>query len=161
MSIPAYSVSFSGRTSDEILLNQKAQGSVVVHKGWFQQLNVLGTMKKALDNPLALVHSEKPAAGPGAKSDFGEMSTRFNVANRQLTLSDLLVESAGARVRGAGVIGYDQSLNFQLKADAYGRVAVPVGITGTVSSPIVRPDVKGAALGTAKSLFSFKKKPKK
>jgi len=99
------------------------------------------------------------------------------VGQSKLNLEAIQLDSPVLRVTGQGVIGFDQTLNFQLTAHlgSGGQVlnavsslgqrgggGIPVTITGTVESPQVRPAVGKIVENVAGGLLdSFLKKKSK
>jgi uncharacterized protein involved in outer membrane biogenesis len=124
------------------------------------------------------------AIGQGGSSPdltFQSFSGTAVIANGKATTNDLALKSTTVALTGAGTYGFDQSVNYKLKAglspsassqiaskvsfasrleDSQGQITVPVTVAGTASSPKISVDVKSAATQQVKGLLNqFLKKP--
>jgi uncharacterized protein involved in outer membrane biogenesis len=130
------------------------------------------------------INSALGAIGQGGSSPdltFQSFSGTATIANGKATTNDLALKSTTVTLAGAGTYGFDQSVNFKLKAglspaassqiasrvsfasrleDSQGQITVPVTVGGTASSPKISVDVKSAATQQVKGLLNqFLKKP--
>jgi hypothetical protein len=162
LAIPSYSLRFGGKNAVQIKNSLAAQGRLEVTKGQVKMLDLLGSIRRALEGR----GREATAEGETA---FSTLTTDLRVSDRQLLLSELALSGPALTAAGEGAIGFDQSLAFRLRVLVAGRIAellgsrpvegkaaegtLPVVVSGTVASPSVRPAVASIAVGAAKGFF--------
>lgn len=171
--VPAYSLQFSGKDADAMLATLSGTGKISVAKGRTHALDLLATIQRALER-------SQETAGEKGSTLFTTLAADFQAGQSRLNLENITLDGAGLRVSGRGVLGFDQSMHFDLNAQVSGGVAqlfnrvatrnsqdtatIPLTVDGTVESPRVRPNVAkaatGVANGVAKGLLDslFKKK---
>lgn len=109
-----------------------------------------------ISRAVALVKQQPVPSGPGkARTEFSQMSGSATVTNGIMRSDDLDVALPFMRVGGEGIIDLvQQQIDYNLKATVIKSPAlteeaetlagrtVPISITGNLSDPKVRPDVK-------------------
>jgi hypothetical protein len=132
-------------------------GRIEVTKGRLQALDLIGSIENTLNR-------SSQSAG---KTEFTTLKSSLTIANEQMQVSDLALDSPAGRVGGNGTIGFDEALRFRLDAQVVGRIAellgrrssdgqpamasVPIEVSGSVSDPVVRPNVGKLAVSTGMS----------
>ena len=165
--IPEYSVQFSGKDANEIRESLSGQGRIRVEEGRVTLFNLLDNIRRQAQRLFA------GAAAREGQTDFTRLASNFEIRGGKILLSGLLLESPASVVEGAGEVGFDQDLSFDLVTDVTGdlaarlggkpdssgkaRLRVPVKVRGSMNSPQVYPDVAGMAkeraLEKARGLF--------
>jgi uncharacterized protein involved in outer membrane biogenesis len=169
LAIPSFSLQFSGRNAAEIRSSLKGSGRLTVTQGKLAALNLLATIEQALNATTQATPATK------GSTPFNTLSADLNIAQLRMNVANLVLDGPALRAEGSGVIGFDQSLSFNLTAHVNGGLAnlynkvsmhpasntadVPLTIAGTVDSPQVRPSVKKIATDVVHGLIdSFLKK---
>ena len=107
-----------------------------------------------------LIVSEAPVLGKLAdalkveqlrKPSFGSVKAAFDVADGRLLVKPFVVTANGMDMTVAGSNGIDQSIKYDL-ALATSRGPLGATVTGTVTNPIVRPNVTGLAAAAKDSV---------
>lgn len=171
LEVPSYSVRFAGKDADEIRNSLDGSGKLSVREGRIAALDLLASIQNALGSP-----RQEAVAGAKGATPFTSLTTDLSLGQRKLGLSQIVLDSPALRVTGAGAIGFDHTLNFNLDArvtgglaqvvnrlarrDQAGEASVPLVVGGTIDSPQVRPSVSRLATGFAEGLVNslFKKK---
>ena len=163
LAIPSFSLQFSGRNAQEIRSSLKGSGRLSVTQGRLAALNLLASIEQALN-----ATNQATAATKGV-TPFNTLTADLNIAQLRMTVANLVLDGPALKADGNGVIGFDQSLNFNLTAHVNGVVAnlfnrvsmqpasnsadVPLTVTGSVDSPQVRPSIKKIAAGAVRGLI--------
>lgn len=164
LEIPTYSLEFAGSNADQLRSSLHGTAKFSVTQGRLAALDLLEKIE----------HPEQLLTGKKSDTPFTTLSTDLAVGQSKLNLEAIQLDSPVLRVTGQGVIGFDQTLNFQLTGHlgSGGQVlnavsslgqrgggGIPVTITGTVESPQVRPAVGKMVENVAGGLLnSFLKK---
>ena len=155
MAIERYELSFSGKDADEIVESLNGAGRIDLTDGKLAVFDLLGTIEQHVKKVLG---GDQPASGVTSFVRFG---TDLAIREQRLHATNLLLENEAARMGGAGSLGFDQSLDFDLSSlisgplaqtlggrpnpDGVAQVAVPLSVSGALSAPKVRPDLKRMA----------------
>jgi AsmA protein len=158
LDIPSYELHTAGRDAAQMRRSLAGTGRLEVSKGRLQALNLIGSIENAIN---------KKTNQTAGTTEFTTLKSNLNIANEQMQVSELLLDSPAGRVGGNGTITFDQALRFRLDAEIKGRLAellgrrgsegqmamanVPIDVSGSVSNPIVRPNVGKLAVGTGMS----------
>jgi uncharacterized protein involved in outer membrane biogenesis len=158
LDIPSYELHTAGRDAAQMRRSLAGTGRLEVSKGRLQALNLIGSIENAIN---------KKTDQTAGTTEFTTLKSNLNIANEQMQVSELLLDSPAGRVGGNGTIAFDQALRFRLDAEIKGRLAellgrrgsegqmamanVPIDVSGSVSNPIVRPNVGKLAVGTGMS----------
>jgi uncharacterized protein involved in outer membrane biogenesis len=151
LAMPSSTLRFSGHNAAETLNSLKGTAKISITQGRIAALDLPATLERVFGHP------ESTAASKGS-TNFSTLSANVNIADRQMNVSDLALESPVLRVTGSGVIGFDESINFALVAHVSGgrlgqvistgplhmpnvNADIPLTVTGTVQSPQVRPQI--------------------
>jgi len=172
LAIPSFALRFSGKDADAVRKSLNGNGRLSVTQGHIRALDLLATIERAL--------GQTGQATPGAKgtTPFNTLTADLNIGQSRIEVGNLVLDGPALRATGNGVIGFDQSLDFNLTAHVSGGLAqmvntvsmhspsndadLPVSVTGTVASPQVRPSIKKIATGVVQGLLdSFLKKKQK
>ena len=172
LAIPSFALRFSGKDANDVRRSLSGNGRLSVTQGHIRALDLLATIERAL--------GQTQQATPGAKgaTAFNTLTADLNIGQSRIEVGNLILDGPALRATGNGVIGFDQSLNFNLTAHVAGSLArmvntvslraesseadLPISVTGTVASPQVRPSVRKIATGVVQGLFdSFLKKKQK
>ena len=155
LTVPRYSLKFSGDNPDAIVASLQGDASVQLGKGHIEGLDIVASIKSAIDNPKAL-----GAGGGGPQTDFASAKAQLAMAKQTLNVSNIELDSSTARIRGGGTVNMAQALNFRMDAFVTGSISqllgknpseearIPVTITGTTQNPVVRPEIKSMAVET-------------
>jgi uncharacterized protein involved in outer membrane biogenesis len=150
--VPRFQITFSGSNAAALQRSLNGNGSLNVANGRFKGLSVLAAIERALGGQ------------PTGTGEFAAFATNFAIRNQTVQLSDIAVSGPGLNISGQGTIGFDESLNISLQSTLTGAAAdllkartggfvsnvrIPVTIAGTVSAPLVRPNVGGIAKNAA------------
>ncbi len=163
LAVPSFSLQFSGRNAAEIRSSLKGGGRLSVTQGRLGALNLLATIEQALN-----ATNQATAATKGV-TPFNTLTADLNIAQLRMTVANLALDGPALKADGNGVIGFDQSLDFNLTAHVNGVVAnlfnrvslqpasnnadIPLTVTGSVDSPQVRPSIKKIAQGAVRGLI--------
>jgi uncharacterized protein involved in outer membrane biogenesis len=171
LEVPSYSLQFAGNDAEQTRNSLHGDGKLSVTQGRLAALDLLDRIE----------HPERLLTGTKGATPFTTLTADMNVGQSKLNLENIRLDSPALRVMGKGVIGFDQTLNFELVAhlgggsspaggisQAVSQVAgggqgggggIPVSVTGTVESPQVRPNVGKVVKNVAEGLLgSFLKK---
>ncbi len=159
MTVKRYDLSFSGSDADHIVKSLNGSGRIDLTNGKLAAFDAVATIEQHLDKVLG---GNQAASGATTFVRFG---TDFEIRNERIYMPDLLLENDAARIGGAGSLGFDQSLDFDLSslisgplattlggrpnAEGVIQAAVPLDVSGTLSDPKVLPDLKRLAVQTA------------
>ncbi len=174
MAIERYELNFAGRDADEIVDSLNGSGRIDLTDGKLAVFDAVGTIEQHLNK---LLGGDQPASGVTSFVRFG---TDFEIRGQRIHAPNLLLENEAARIGGAGSLGFDESLDFDLSSlvsgalaqalgarpntDGVAQAAVPLDVSGSLSAPKVRPDLKRlaqkAAVDQARSILDslFNKK---
>jgi uncharacterized protein involved in outer membrane biogenesis len=169
LALPSFSLQFAGRNAQELRSSLKGSGRLSVTQGRIAALNLLATIEQALNT------AAQPTTAAKGITPFNTLTADLNISQLRMNVANLVLDGPGLRADGNGVIGFDQSLNFNLTAHVTGAVAslynraslktasntadVPLTITGSVDAPQVHPSVKKIATDVVHGLIdSFMKK---
>ncbi len=153
--IPDLQLSFAGGDPDAILNSLSGRGTVSMENGRIAALDIFNSVIQQADKMLT-----GETAAPG-ETEFVRLFSRWQIGNRRLQMSDILLESGTSGLSGSGTATFDQELNFDLRTTISGPVAaklggkpnaegtpvaeIPVKVSGTLENPKVRPDLARAA----------------
>lgn len=155
LTVPRYALKFSGNNPGQIMDSLRGDGSLDLAKGYIEGMDVIASIKSAIDNPRAA-----GSGSGGNQTDFASLKAQFALARQTVTLSNIALESSTARIRGNGSINAAQALSFKLDAFVTGNISqllgkspseeahIPVLITGNTANPVVRPEIKSMAVET-------------
>ncbi|RPI12274.1 MAG: hypothetical protein EHM65_06180 [Acidobacteriales bacterium] len=157
--IPQYRLQFTGKNALELRNSLAGGGEISLRDGKIALFDLLGSIEAKLQGALG------GDTGKPGTTNFLKLTSRFQIANGQVTLPDLVLQSASSSVGGQGYFKFDHALSFDLTTDVAGGLAarfkgrpdaagvahlrVPVKVRGTLESPKVYPDVAGMAKAVA------------
>ncbi len=149
--IPTFELRFDGADAGEMLNSLAGQGRLTLEEGRITFLDLFNTV---LQHANKMLGGQDAAAG---ETRFVRFASRFEIADRQVRLNELVLEQADSSLTGQGYSTFDQQLHFDVvtsfagevaarlggKPDAGGQVraAIPVQVRGTMDSPQVQPDL--------------------
>jgi uncharacterized protein involved in outer membrane biogenesis len=158
--IPDLQLSFAGGDPDALLGSFAGRGTISMENGRIAALDVFNSVVSQAEKMLS---GETSAAG---ETEFVRLFSHWQIGNRRLQMSDILLESGTSALSGAGTITFDHELNFDLRTTISGPVAaklggrpnsegtpvaqIPVKVSGTLDTPRVRPDLGRAVKQQAK-----------
>jgi AsmA protein len=153
--IPDLQVSFAGANADELLDSLSGRGTITMEDGRIAVFDIFSAVA---------AQAQKVLSGeitPSGETSFVRFFSRWQIGNRRLLMSDILMESGSSSLSGEGFLTFDHALNFDLmttltgplavnlggKSNAKGLTAaqIPVKVSGTLAAPKVRPDIAQAA----------------
>ena len=170
LAVPSFSLQFSGKDAEQLKNSLHGNGRLSVTQGKIGALDLLATIERALGQT-----NQDTDATKGA-TPFNTLSADLTVGQQRIDVGNLALDGPALRAEGSGVIGFDQSLNFNLTTHVAGNLArlvntatfqqqqsntadLPITVTGTAESPRVRPSIKKIVPGAVKGLVdSFLKK---
>jgi uncharacterized protein involved in outer membrane biogenesis len=82
--------------------------------------------------------------GTGSDTRFESISATANIGEGRARIPDLLLKAGNLNVTGAGVVTFDRTVDFRLRADLkspVGHVQVPVLVSGSVTAPSTKVQV--------------------
>jgi len=153
-----------GNTDDAIKRSLNGKIDVNVKQGALVGIDIVYELQRVN----ALLKRQVPAARTGsgpARTNFNALQMNGGLDKGVLRVDDLRMETGFLNVHGKGTLDTTtEAINYQLVAavnkvpagnapagggglDALGAVEVPLTITGTMSSPTVRPDIAALAKG--------------
>ena len=158
-----------GNTDDAIKRSLNGKIDVNVKQGALVGVDIVYELQRVN----ALLKRQVPAARTGtgpARTNFNALQMNGGLDKGVLRIDDLRMETDFLKVHGKGTLDTTtEAINYQLVAavnklpaangpstsvpagggglDALGAVEVPLTITGTMSSPTVRPDIAALAKG--------------
>jgi len=146
-----------GRGSDALLATLSGHVAADLQHGAIKGIDLWGDISRAV----ALLQKQAPAAtGSGGATTFDVFKASADVKDGVATTHDLNISSPYLRVTGQGTANLvSDAINYQVKATLLQQPAaagkanvhtladIPVNITGTLSSPSVRPDLAALARG--------------
>lgn len=149
LEMPRYELAFAGTSPAELESSLRGAADVQLLRGKIKHLDMLAALQNALGSA---------TGGATGATEFATLNSHLDIAAPQIKVTSLTLDSAAGRITGAGVIGFNQTLNLNL-AVALGGAAgglvqqagvsnVKVGVSGTLANPKVTPDVKGMAVQT-------------
>ena len=144
-----------GRTGDEILRSLSGHVSASLVDGAVEGIDLWFEINRAL----ALIQKQTLAAGKSSgRTKFDVFKASADLANGVASTRDLNIASQNVRVTGQGTANLvTDAISYQVKATILkeaptGRgtsgtalADIPLTITGTLTSPQVRPDLEGIA----------------
>jgi AsmA protein len=154
-----------GNTDDAIKRSLGGKIDVDVKQGALVGVDIVFELQRV--NALLKRQAPSQPAGSGPpRTVFNTLQTKGTLDKGVLQIDDLRMETDFLKVHGRGTLNTSsEALNFQLVTsvnklpagnapggagsglDALNAVEVPLTITGTMSSPTVRPDIEGLAKG--------------
>ena len=170
LAVPSFSLQFSGKDAEQMKNSLHGNGRLSMTQGKIGALDLLATIERALGQT-----NQDTDATKGA-TPFNTLSADLTVGQQRIDVGNLALDGPALRAEGSGVIGFDQSLNFNLTTHVAGNLArlvntatfqrqqsntadLPITVTGTAESPRVRPSIKKIVPGAVKGLVdSFLKK---
>jgi uncharacterized protein involved in outer membrane biogenesis len=171
LAVPSFSLQFSGKDADQMKNSLHGNGRLSVTQGKIGALDLLATIERALGQ------ASQDTEGTKGVTPFNTLSADLTVGQQRIDVGNLALDGPAIRAEGSGVIGFDQSLNFNLTTHVAGNLArlvntatfqqaqqsntadLPLTVTGTTESPRVRPSIKKIAPTVVKGLVdSFLKK---
>jgi len=146
-----------GRGTDALLATLSGHVAADLQHGAIKGIDLWGDISRAV----ALLQKQAPAAtGSGGATTFDVFKASADVKDGVATTHDLNISSPYLRVTGQGTANLvSDAINYQVKATLLQQPAaagsakvrtladIPVNITGTLSSPSVRPDLAALARG--------------
>jgi hypothetical protein len=172
LAVPSYTMKFAGRNADQVRESLDGSGKLAITEGRLAALDLLASLQKALER------GQQGASARGA-TPFSSCSADFIVRGGKVDVTLLLLDSPLLQIVGKGVLGFDQTMKFDLETRVVGSAAklvnqltrrqetevaqVPLVVGGKVDSPQVRPNITKLATtrvkGLLDSLFKKKKEP--
>jgi uncharacterized protein involved in outer membrane biogenesis len=153
--ISQYQLQFAGGNAAELRNSLAGGGDLSLLEGKVALFDLLGSIEAKLRRALG------GDAGQPGTTDFLKLTSRFEVANGQVTFPDLVLQNSSSNVTGQGYFNFGRELSFDLTADLAGALAarlggkpdaggtahlrVPVKVRGSLDSPKVYPDVASMA----------------
>jgi hypothetical protein len=153
--MPDLQLSFAGGNADALLNSLSGHGTITVENGRIKALDIFNSV---MTQAQKMMSAEAPASGETA---FVRLSSRWQIGDRRLQLSEILLDNGPSALSGEGSVTFDRALNFDLRTNLTGPVAaklggrpnaegvlvaqIPVKVSGTLDAPKVRPDIKQAA----------------
>jgi AsmA protein len=154
-----------GNTDDAIKRSLNGKIDVNVKQGAVVGVDVVYELQRVNALLKRQVPAQRTGSGP-ARTNFNALQMNGGLDNGVLRIDDLKMETDFLKVHGKGTLDTTtEAINYQLVAavnklpagnaaaggggglDALGAVEVPLTITGTMSSPTVRPDIGALAKG--------------
>ncbi|MBS0417416.1 MAG: AsmA family protein [Proteobacteria bacterium] len=152
-----------GNTDDAIKRSLNGKIDLIVKQGAVVGVDVVYELQRVN----ALLKRQVPAARTGSgppRTNFNTLQMHGGLDKGVLRVDDLQMATDFLKVNGKGTLDTStEAINYQLVAavnklpvgnapaggglDALGAVEVPLTITGTMSSPTVRPDIEALAKG--------------
>jgi AsmA protein len=155
-----------GNTDDALIRSLSGKIDANVKQGALIGIDIAYELQRA--NALLKRQLPPQRTGP-ARTAFNTLQTNGTLDKGMLRIDDLRMETGFLKVRGRGTLDtVTEAINYQLVTsvnklpasgttaagrdagaglDALGSVDVPLTITGTLSSPTVRPDIEALAKG--------------
>ena len=153
--IPDLQLSFAGGDSEELLNSLSGRGTITMENGRIAALDIFNSVMTQAQKMLS---AETAASG---ETQFVRFFSRWQIGDRHLQMSDILLESGSSALSGEGFLTFDHTLNFDLRTTVTGPLAVklggkpnsegvpaaqiPVKVSGTLEAPKLRPDIAQAA----------------
>jgi uncharacterized protein involved in outer membrane biogenesis len=153
--IPDLQVTFAGSHSEELLDSLSGRGTITMEDGRIAALDIFNAVATQAQKLLS-----GETAGSG-NTEFIRFFSRWQLGNRHLQMSDILLDAGSAGLSGEGFVTFEHALNFDLRTTITGPLAlnlggkpdkegvpaaqIPVKVSGTLEAPRVRPDIKQAA----------------
>ena len=157
--IPQYRLQFTGKNARELRNSLVGGGEISLRDGKIALFDLLGSIEMKLKGALG------GDTGKQGTTNFLKLTSRFEIANGQVTLPNVVLQNSSSSVGGQGYFKFDHALSFDLTTDVTGGLAarfngkpdaagvahlrVPVKVRGTLESPRVYPDVAGMAKAAA------------
>lgn len=152
-----------GNTDDAIKRSLNGKIDVNVKQGAVVGVDVVYELQRVNALLKRQVPAQRTASGP-ARTNFNALQMNGGLDKGVLRIDDLKMETDFLKVHGKGTLDTTtEAINYQLVAavnkvpagnaagggglDALSAVEVPLTITGTMSSPTVRPDIEALAKG--------------
>jgi AsmA protein len=152
-----------GNTDDAIKRSLNGKIDVNVKQGAVVGVDVVYELQRVNALLKRQVPAPRTASGP-ARTNFNALQMNGGLDKGVLRIDDLKMETDFLKVHGKGTLDTTtEAINYQLVAsvnklpagnaagggglDALSAVEVPLTITGTMSSPSVRPDIEALAKG--------------
>jgi len=164
LAVPSFSLQFTGKNANEIRSSLRGSGKLSVSKGRLAATDLIATLERALGQ------GQQSTPGASGSTPFDSLMADLVIAQARIDVTNLALNGPGLRATGHGVIGFDESLNFELNAQVTGGLAhlvntaslrpqsdtaeLPFTITGSVGSVQVRPAVRKLASDTVKGLIN-------
>ena len=156
-------VTGSGNTDDAIIRSLNGKIDANVKQGAVIGIDIVYELQRVNALLKRQIPSQRTGAGP-ARTVFNTLQTNGTLAKGVLQIDDLRMETDFLKVHGRGTLDTaTEAINYQLVTsvnklppaggatgnglDALAAVEVPLTITGTMSSPTVRPDIDALAKG--------------
>jgi len=151
-----------GNTDDAIKRSLSGKIDVDVKQGALVGVDIVFELQRVNALLKRQVPSQRAARGP-PRTNFNALQMNGGLDKGVLQIDDLRMATDFLKVHGRGTLNTSsEALNFQLVTsinklpagnaagsglDALNAVEVPLTITGTMSSPTVRPDIESLAKG--------------
>jgi AsmA protein len=153
-----------GNTDDAIKRSLGGKIDVDVKQGALMGVDIVYELQRVNALLKRQVPAQRTGTGP-PRTVFNALQTNGTLDKGVLRIDDLRLETDFLKVRGRGTLDtVSEAINYQLVAavnklpagnasgaggglDALSAVEVPLTITGTMSSPTVRPDIEALAKG--------------
>jgi AsmA protein len=157
-------VTGTGNTADAIKRSLSGKINVDVKQGALVGVDIVFELQRVNALLKRQVPAQRTGTGP-PRTVFNALQTNGTLDKGVLRIDDLRMETDFLKVHGKGTLDtLTQAINYQLVAainklatgstpaaggglDALSAVEVPLTITGTMSRPIVRPDIEALAKG--------------
>jgi AsmA protein len=146
-------VTAQGKTTAALMASLDGHAAINLNKGAIQGINLWSAINSAV--ALAQQHS-MPTQGAGNSTPFDVFKASADLANGVATTKDLDIASGDLSVTGQGTANLvTEAINYRvsaaiLKGAGAGALAnVPLLISGTMTSPSVRPDTQALAKSVA------------
>jgi AsmA protein len=146
------SLSARGRTSDELLKSLSGHVAASIDNGAMEGFDLWFEINRAL----SLIQKQSlPSGQSSGRTKFDTFKASADVLNGIASTRDLNIASQNLRATGQGTANLvSEALDLQVKATVFkgpggaaaGTLAdIPLTITGTLTSPTVRPDLEALA----------------
>ena len=149
------SLSAHGLGGDEFLATLNGRATAALNNGAIEGIDLWFEINRALT---VMQKQSLPAGSGSGRTKFDEFKASADITNGVAASKDLSIVSQNLRVAGAGTVNLvSQALDYKVNAtvlkqatagpatSANTLAAVPVSITGSLSSPKVTPDLEGLA----------------
>jgi AsmA protein len=141
-----------GGTRDELLRSLNGRAAVSIDEGAIEGIDLWFEVDRAVS---VIQKQSLPSSQGSGRTKFDTFKGSADVVNGILSSHDLNIASQNLRVTGQGTANLaTQAIALQVKATLYKGAAgaaagtladIPLAITGTLTSPAVRPDLEALA----------------
>jgi uncharacterized protein involved in outer membrane biogenesis len=171
LTLPSFSLQFAGKNGNEIQKSLHGSGKLSISQGRLAATDLVATLERALGQAQQLTAGANGSTpGASGSTPFDTLTADLAIAQTRIDVSNLVMNGPALRATGHGVIGFDESLNFEMNAQVTGGLAhlvntasmraqsdtaeLPFTITGRAGAVQVRPAVRKMATDTVKGLIN-------